>query len=280
MTSTANRREPGGHHHWAGQLADARAVSLAFIVGKVAPASATTHSTSTAHTGVAAAEGDTVRASHPCRGLLLAGLIPVALIAAACGGDSSATTTPASPRSSSAPSSTATPSASTDESAGATSSINPQTPLTQAVDARFDPPFTLRIPARWTAVLRDRSAFQVYAGNEDFEITFDHTYRSKESVGHAIARLLSTDGLTPGRVSNVVIGDRHGKGFVASSTSAVQFVDSGFHTSQGSRLEVFAIPAKDGTTVTVFLTAEGNLTHGLDALGPMARRIFKTVAWQ
>ena len=77
----------------------------------------------------------------------------------------------------------------------------------------------------------------------------------------------------------MVIGDREGKGFVASSMSAVMFVDSGFHTNQGSRLEVFAIPVKDGTTVTVFLTAEGDPMHGLDALGPLARRIFKTVAW-
>jgi len=119
----------------------------------------------------------------------------------------------------------------------------------------------------------------VYAGNEDFEITFDHTYRSKESVAHAIARLSSTDGLTPGRVSNEVIGDRQGKGFMASTQAAVMFVDSGFHTNQASRLEVFAIPVKDGTTVTVFLTAEGNPMHGLDVLGPLARRIFKTVDW-
>jgi hypothetical protein len=203
------------------------------------------------------------------------------MLSAACGGTSSPTTAAASTsRSSSAPLSTATPPDAPDESTGANASINPRAPLSQEVDAGFDPPFTLRIPADWTAVLRDVSAFQVYAGNEDFEITFDHTYRSKESVAHAIARLLGTDGLDPGRVTDVVIGGRHGRGFVASSQDAVMFVDSGFHTNAGSRLEVFAIPVDDGTTVTVFLTAGGSPMHGLDALGPLARRIFETVDWR
>jgi hypothetical protein len=213
--------------------------------------------------------------SHRRRGLWLAVLVAVAMISTACGGASSPTAT-----SSSAPTSTATPSAATEESTGANTSINPRAALAQTVDAGLDPPFTLRIPARWTAVLRDVSGFQVYAGNEDFEITFDHTYRSKESVAHAIARLLRTDGLTPGRVTDVVIGGREGKGFTASSKGAVMFVDSGFHTNQGSRLEVFAIPVEDGTTVTVFLTAEGDPMHGLDALSPLARRVFQTVDWR
>jgi hypothetical protein len=122
------------------------------------------------------------------RGLWLTVLVPVALISAACGGDSTATTAPESPaRSSSAtPStgtpSTAAPSAVADESAATDESIDPLSPLRRTVDAAFDPPFTLRIPARWTAVLRDRSAFQVYAGNEDYEITFDHTYRSGKQL--------------------------------------------------------------------------------------------------
>jgi hypothetical protein len=210
----------------------------------------------------------------------MAVLLSAVMLSAACGTASSPESTSDSPSPSSpTPQSPATPTAVVREPTGTDASIKPRAPLAQAVDVRFDPPITLRIPALWTAVLRDRSAFQAYAGNEEFEITFDHTYRSKESVAHAIARLLRTDGLTPGRVTDVVIGDREGKGFVASSTSAVLFVDSGFHTNQGSRLEVFAIPVKDGTTVTVFLTAEGNPMHGLDALGPLARRIFKTVAW-
>jgi hypothetical protein len=183
-------------------------------------------------------------------------------------------------RSASAVPSTVTTFTAADESPDTDGAIKPRAPLPQHVDAEFDPPFTVRIPAGWTAVLRDRSAFQAYAGTEDYEITFDHTYRSEESVTRALARLMRTDGLTPGRVTDAVIGGREGKGFVASSTSPVMFVDSGFHTNQGSRLEVFVIPVKDRTTVTVFLTSEGNPLNGIDALGPLARRIFKTVAWQ
>ena len=175
--------------------------------------------------------------------------------------------------------STATSPAPTEDSSLPGVSVNPRAPLTQRVDAGLDPPFTMRIPQHWTAVLRDVSAFQAYAGNEDFEITFDHTYRSKESVAHAIARLVRTAGLKPGPVRAVVIGGREGRGFMATSRSAVMFEDSGFHTNEPSRLEVFAIPAADGTTVTVFLTAGGDPVHGLDALGPLARRIFKTVEW-
>ena len=141
-------------------------------------------------------------ATNRRRGLRLTALILVAIFSAGCGGDASPATTPAPPPGSSSGSpSTATPSAATDpsadpsESAVTNASINPRAPLTQQVDARFDPSFTLRIPASWTAVLRDRSDFQVYAGNEDFEITFDHTYRSKESVADAIARLVSADRL-------------------------------------------------------------------------------------
>jgi hypothetical protein len=201
--------------------------------------------------------------------------LAVAVVSAGCGGAASPTATSAStPTSGSAPASTATAPLAADPT------INPRAALTQTVDAGFDPPFTLRIPAHWTAVLRDVSAFQAYAGNEEFEITFDHTYRSRESVAHAITRLTRTDGLTPGPVTDVVIGGSQGKGFMASSQSAVMFVNSGFHTNQGSRLEVFVIPVKDGTTVTVFLTAEGDPTHGLDALGPLARRIFQTVDWR
>jgi hypothetical protein len=222
---------------------------------------------------------DGTGASRRLAGLTMVVLIPIAVVSAACQGEPSSTPTPGSPAASSAAASTPAPSSDT-ATTDATPSINARAPLTQRVRAGFDPPFTLRIPAPWTSVLRDVSAFQVYAGNEDYEITFDHTYRARESVAHAIARLVRTDGLQPGPVKDVAIGGRQGKGFKASSQSAVVFTDSGFHTNQASRLEVFAIPVEGGGTVTVFLTAEGDPMHGLDALAPLARRIFKTVDWR
>ena len=159
-------------------------------------------------------------------------------------------------------------------------SIDLEAPLTQSVNAAFDPPFTLRVPADWTAVLRDASAFQAYAGSEDYEITFDHTYRSAESVNQAIARLSATAGLESEPAKDVVVGGRKGQGFVAESSNGVQFVDSGFHTNRGYRFQVVALPAGDGTTITIFLTSEGNTLNGLDMLGPLARRIFRTVVWK
>jgi hypothetical protein len=166
---------------------------------------------------------------------------------------------------------------------GAVSSIEPIDPearLTQNVDTGFDPPFTLQIPADWTGVLRDPSAFQAYAGQEDFEITFDHTYRQQESVDEGVARMADTAGLVPGPVTAVVVGGREGKGFLGTANSAVRFLDSGFHTNHAMPVELFVIPAPDGTTITIFLTAEGAPQHGLEALSPLARRVFQTVDWK
>lgn len=207
-------------------------------------------------------------------------LVPLAALAAACGGDSVSSSSSAP--SSNTPSATAGTSAAigTVESSATSTVIDGDAALTQTVDAKFDPAFTLRIPADWTAVLRDRWAFQAYFGNEDFEITFDHTHQAQESVNQAIGRLMEAEGLAPGPVSRVVVGGREGKSFVAESQSAVQFVDSGFHTNDASKLEVMAIPVPDGTTITIFLTAGGDPMHGLDVLAPLARRIFDTVEWR
>lgn len=219
-------------------------------------------------------------------------LLALSVVVTACGSDSAATTQPSSgstsalTASSPSTSSPSTSSASTETAAVTVAStadpvqIDPQAALTQAVDSAFDPPFSLQIPADWTAVLRDRWAFQAYAGNEDFEITFDHTYQEKESVDEGIARLAATAGLNAGPVGPVAVGGVSGKGFVGDSQSAVRFVDSGFHTNDASRLEVIVIPMEDGTTVTVFLTAGADRQGGVDALGQLARRVFETVRWK
>jgi hypothetical protein len=223
--------------------------------------------------------------SPPARGWCLALLVPLAALTGACGGesaDSRSSPTSASPSSSDSASATTAPvaTAGTVASSPASTTIAADAPLTQTVPSKFDPPFTVRIPADWTAVLRDRWAFQTYAGNEDYEITFDHTYQTKESVADGINRLKRTKGLEPEQVMPIVVGGRHGKAFAAQAQSAVQFPDSGFHTNDAAKLEVMVIPAQDGTTITVFLTAGGDPAHGLDVLAPLARRILTTVEWQ
>lgn len=230
-----------------------------------------------------------MRASRSPRRWSPAVLIATATIASACASDST-TATPASSTSAASASTSTLPVVTTspptttgaaDATVGSTvpAQIDPQASLTQTVDAKFDPPFVLQLPADWTAAPRDRWAFQAYFGDEDFEITFDHTYQEKESVDDAIARLADTTGLMPGPVTPVVVGGLAGKGFVGDSQSAVRFTDSGFHTNDASSLEVIAIPMADGTTVTVFLTAGADPRLGVDALGRLARRIFETVQW-
>jgi hypothetical protein len=207
-------------------------------------------------------------------------LIALAMLLTACGATVEATFSTVG----SSPTDQATPSPSPLPTAKPTprASIDPQARLTQRVEAGlgFDPPFTLRIPADWTAVLRDEAAFQAYSGNEDFEITFDHTFQPEETVDEGIARLTDTPGLLPGPVQPVLVGGREGKGFVADSDAAVMFSDSGFHTNEGSTLEVIVVPVPGGKTITIFLTAGGDPDHGLESLSPLARRIFKTVEWQ
>ena len=232
--------------------------------------------------------------SHRVRGRSLTMMVPLAALAVACGGKSDDSNSAATPSANEASVTTSALATSTSEVSAAIQTsapavvaessatkvvIDADATLSQTVDAKFDPPFTLQIPGDWTAVLRDRWAFQTFAGNEEFEITFDHTHQEQESVDEAIARLTHTEGLAPRAVSPVVVGGREGKGFVGDSQSAVKFVDSGFHTNDASTLEVIAIPAPDGTTITIFLTAGGDPLHGLDALSPLARRIFDTVEW-
>ena len=100
---------------------------------------------------------------------------------------------------------------------------HPRGPRLVGIDAAFDPPFTVLIPADWTGVLRDKWAFQAYFGNEDFEVTFDHTYQEKESVDTAISRLAATAGLNAGPVSTIVVGGLTGSELARRIFETVQW---------------------------------------------------------
>jgi hypothetical protein len=163
--------------------------------------------------------------------------------------------------------------------------IDPQVPLTQTYrTTTFRPPLTLKLPADWYPTERDVDALQVYAGDEEHEITFDHTYKKKESVDAAIARLKKTEGLVAGPVSPVSIGDRHGLGFVGKRDGLLRltFADSGFHVPGGSDLEIMAIPLEDGTTLTVYVTRRvgDGAVRPLEPTRQLARRILGTVQWR
>jgi hypothetical protein len=162
--------------------------------------------------------------------------------------------------------------------------INPDVPLTQTYRTTIlQPPITLKLPADWYPTERDESALQVYIGDEEHEITFDHTYRKKETVDAAIARLKKTEGLVSGPVSPVSVGDRRGLAFVGKRDGPLrlQFTDSGFHVPGGSDLEVMAVPLADGTTLTVYITRRvSDVVRPLEPTRRLARRILATVQWR
>jgi hypothetical protein len=163
--------------------------------------------------------------------------------------------------------------------------IDPSAPLTQTYTTTlFKPPLTVKLPAGWFPTERDVAAFQVYVGDEDYEITFDHSYTGKESVDGAVERLKKAEGIQAGRVSAVSVGGRASMAFVASrpGTMRLTFSDSGFHVPGGSDLEVMAVPLPDGTTLTVFVgrRVDDGVTRPLEPMRRVARRILATVTWR
>ena len=159
--------------------------------------------------------------------------------------------------------------------------LDPRDPLAKKYSTTiFKPAMTLQLPAAWTTAERDETAFQMYLGpNEEYELTFDHTYAKKESVAAAIARLKATTGLAPGPVSAVTMGGRRGQSFVSRSSDPVRFDDSGFHISGGD-IEVMAVPMADGTTLTVFVYNGPDNQRPLDPMRELVRRILATVQWR
>jgi hypothetical protein len=162
--------------------------------------------------------------------------------------------------------------------------IDPNVPLTQTYSTTvFRPPLTVRLPAGWFPTERDESAFQMYAGDEDYEITFGRDSPGKESVAETIARLKKTEGIQAGPVSPVSVGGRDGMAFVARRPGPLRLTFAGgFHVPGDSDIEVMAVSLKDGTTLTVFVTrrVDDGVTRSLEALRQLTRRILATVQWR
>jgi hypothetical protein len=206
--------------------------------------------------------------------------VAVALVLAGCGGSSDGSS--AAQRS---PSASPSPSPALALPAGSVTVLDPAVPLTKAyATTEFMPAMSLRLPADWTTAERDVSAFQVYAGDEEHELTFDHTYQQKETVEAAVARLKRTEGLVAGPVSEVPVGDRRGLAFLAKREGQfrLQFTDSGFHVPGGDDLEVMAVPLADGTTLSVFVTRRvgDGVVRPLEPTRRLAHRILATVTWR
>jgi hypothetical protein len=159
--------------------------------------------------------------------------------------------------------------------------LTPTVPLTQVYATKiFRPPLTVHVPPGWTTVERDPSAFQMYLGDEEYELTLDHTYTRKESVSAAIARLKKAEGLKPQASYPIVVGGRRGEAIFAGSTYGVRlmFRDSGFHTPGGDEIEVMALPLTDGSTLTIFVTKHN--TRPFAPMTQLAHRILSGVTWR
>lgn len=216
--------------------------------------------------------------SFPRSARLLAGALACGVVLAACGTGGVAPSTSPSATTSASSNAPSTP-ASVAGSPGTT--LDSKAALTQTyATTTFIPAFTVTIPAAWTPVERDESAFQAYMGTEDYEITFDHTYQRKETLAEALGRLKGTAGITVERDYAVTVGGRDGLAFDASSATGVAFTDSGFHTNSAARLGIAVVSLEDGTTLTIFLTSSIDPMHGLEPLLELATRIFATVEWR
>ena len=162
--------------------------------------------------------------------------------------------------------------------------LDTNVPLTQPYrTTEFEPALSVRLPADWFTAERDVSAFQMYAGDEDYEITFGHDSPRKETVAEAIAALKKTEGIEAGPVSPVSVGGRDGMAFVARRPGPLRLTFAGgFHVPGDSDLEVMAVSLKDGTTLTVFITrrVDDGVARSLDSIRRLARRILATVQWR
>lgn len=157
--------------------------------------------------------------------------------------------------------------------------LDPTATLTQSFTTKvFKPAFSMRLPDAWTAVERDVAAFQAYLGDEDFEITFDGTFRRAETVDQGVARLSRTPGATAQSVEPVVVDGRRGKAFVLQSDGELRFADSGFHVPSGP-IGVMVLPVPGGRTLTVFLTTRNDRATAVPQLRTLADRVLATLRW-
>lgn len=202
------------------------------------------------------------------------GLLALTILLAACSGTTVEPTVTALPQATPSATDVATPRPTPQPT---DSPLDASAPLDATYTTEiFDPAFSLMIPSTWVAVERDPAAFQVYLGNEDYEITIDSTYKGTESVEDAIERLTSTPRLDAGEVTAMTVGGRDGLFFLAQPTGAVAFSDSGFHTNGATQMRVGAVSVPRDRTVTIFVVTPHPDFAEVDEI---ALRMLATLEW-
>jgi hypothetical protein len=160
-------------------------------------------------------------------------------------------------------------------------SFDPAAELDTTFNSRiFRPAFRVSLPADWVPIERDAAAFQIYLGNEEYEITIDHTYQQAETAEAAMARLLSAPSLTAqGSPQPITIGGQAGQTVVVDAASSVMWSDSGYHTNvPGLRVRLATIPVEGGETVSIFVVANTS-ADDFAAVDEIALRILSTLEW-
>jgi len=144
----------------------------------------------------------------------------------------------------------------------------------------FRPAFRVDLPADWIAIERDAAAFQIYFGNEDYEITIDHTYQQAETAEAAMTRLLSAASLTPqGDPQPITVGGQAGLTVVVDASAPVRWSDSGYHINLADlRVRLVTVPVEGGDTVSIFIVATTNADE-FAAVDQIALRILATLEW-
>ena len=163
----------------------------------------------------------------------------------------------------------------------ARASFDPKAALVTTFASKiYDPGFRLKMPAGWTAIERDPTAFQVYFGEEVDEITIDHTYQKPETPSAAMARLLAAPSQTPqGEPRPITIGGKAGLTVVVDTSAPVTWSDSGFHTNRaGLRVRLITAPVEGGETVSIFVVANTR-ADDFAAVDEIGLRILATLEW-
>jgi hypothetical protein len=151
---------------------------------------------------------------------------------------------------------------------------------TTFVSKIFTPAFRVKLPAYWIAIERDAIGFQIYFGDEDYEITIDSTYKQVETAEAAMARLLGAPSLTTqGDPQPITIGGRAGLTVVVDASAPVLWHDSGYHINVANlRVRLATVPVEGGETVSIFIVANTNASQ-FAAVDEIALRILSTLTW-
>jgi hypothetical protein len=213
-------------------------------------------------------------------GLFVLGCTSQSVAPASGGPNTSGTATSSSPSAAATAASGGQPSSTASVSSpAARATLDPAAELDTTFDSKiFRPAIRIKLPSAWIAVERDPEAFQMYFGDEDYEITIDHTYHHPETAAAAMARLLGAPSLTAqGDPRPITIGAQASLTVVVDASAPVLWSDSGYHINRANlRVRLATVPVEGGETVSIFIVANTSADE-FAAVDEIALRILATL---